>query len=314
MLFLNEDDVRSLLTMDAAIAAVEAALRDLALGRAQNVSRGRAKTDQVMLHLLGGAADGMIGYKVYSTSKQGTKFHIGLYDGVSGEPLALMQADVLGQIRTGAASGVATKWLARSDAVRVGLFGTGKQARTQAWAVSRVRPLQRIRVYSRSTENRQAFVRDMTPICGCPIEPAERPEDAVRDCDIVITATASKTPVFDGNWLAPGTHLNVIGSNFLSKTEIDVATVQRCSLIAVDDVEQAKLEAGDFVASLAEGVLTWESVHALGSIVAGQRSGRSTADEITLFKSIGLGVEDVAVAAHVYREALRHNLGQSTPF
>ncbi len=310
MLYLTEADVRSLLTMDAAIVAVEAVLRDLATAKAQNISRGRAKTDQVMLHLLGGAADGMVGYKAYSTSRSGAKFHVGLFDGTTGEALALMQADALGQIRTGAASGVATKHLARANAARVGLFGTGKQAKTQAWAVSRVRNLQSIRVYSRSEENRQAFAAEMTPICGCTINPVAQPEDAVRDCDIVITATVSKTPMFDGAWLAPGAHLNVIGSNFLNKTEIDVATVKRCSLVTVDDKEQARLEAGDFVAALNEGVLTWPNVHNLGEVLTGQHPGRTNPDDITLYKSLGLGAEDVAVTAHVYREAVRKKVGR----
>jgi alanine dehydrogenase len=312
MLFLTEDDVRRLLTMDAAIAAVEAMFRDRASGRAQNISRGRAKTNDVMLHLLGGATGGMVGYKAYSTSRQGASFQVGLFDGVSGEPLALMQADALGQIRTGAASGVATKYLANPTAARVGLFGTGKQARTQAWAVSRVRKLDVIRVFSPNEQNRRAFAEEMTPLCGCPVEPVARPEDAVRDCHIVITATASKTPVFDGDWLTPGTHLNVIGSNFLAKAEIDVAAIRRCSLITVDDVEQAKLEAGDFVAALQEGALAWENVHGLEEVIAGRRPRVGPAD-ITLFKSLGLGAEDVAVAAHVYQEALRQNVGLALP-
>jgi alanine dehydrogenase len=311
MLFLTEADVRNLLTMDDAIDAVEAVFRDLAQGKAQNISRGRAKSNEAMLHLLGGAADGMIGYKAYSTSRHGAQFQVGLLHGVTGKPLALIEADALGQLRTGAASGVATKYLANPNASRVGLFGAGKQARTQAWAVSRVRKLERIRVFSRNAERCRAFAEEMTPICGCPVEPAARPEDAVRDCDIVITATSSKTPVFDGSWLAPGTHLNVVGSNFLAKTEIDVETIRRCSLVTVDDIDQAHLEAGDFVAALDEGALTWNSVHGLGNILAGQHPGRVRATDITLFKSLGLGVEDVAAAARVYREALRRNAGQN---
>lgn len=301
MLHITEDDVRRLLTIDAAIDAVEAVFRDLATAKAQNISRHRVKTNDVMLHLLGGAADGMVGYKAYTTSKQGARFHVGLFDGVSGQPLALIEADALGQIRTGAASGVATKYLARADAKTVGLFGTGKQAKTQAWAVSRVRKLDRIRVFSRSDENRREFAAEMTPVCGCEIEPVNDPRDAVANCDIIITATASKTPVFEGSWIGTGTHLNVIGSNFLNKAEVDAATIRRSDLIAVDDREQAKLEAGDFVAALSEGSLDWAAVQNLGNIVAGLQPGRMDANQITLFKSLGLGAEDVAVAAVVYR-------------
>jgi alanine dehydrogenase len=314
MLFLTEDDVRQLLTMDDAIAAVFAVFRDRAAGKARNISRGRAQTDQAMLHLLGGAADGMVGYKAYATSKQGANFQIGLFDGASGQPLALLQADLLGQIRTGAASGVATQTLARSDARVVGLFGTGKQAKTQAWAVCRVRPIDKIRVFSRNDANRRAFASEMAQICGCDIEPVTKPEDVVKDCDIVITATASKTPVFEGAWLKPGVHLNVVGSNFLNKTEIDVETVRRASIVAVDDIDQAKSEAGDFVAALAEGVLTWDRVQSLADIVSGSRPGRGHEDDVTLFKSLGLGMEDVAVAAIVYRLAMTKGMGRTIAF
>lgn len=313
MLFLAEDDVRSLLSMDAAIEAVEDVFRSLAVGGAQNISRNRAKTNDVMLHLLGGAFNGMVGYKAYSTSRHGARFHVGLFDGVRGEPLALMQADVLGQIRTGAASGVATKYLANPDASRLGLIGAGKQARTQAWAVSRVRKLQRIRVFSRNAESRRAFAAEMAPVCGCPIEPVVSAEDAVRESDIVITATSSKTPVFEGHWLAPGAHLNIVGSNFITKTEIDVDTLRHCALVTVDDVAQARLEAGDFVAGLQEGALTWSNIFGIGEIVAGKHPGRSRPEDITLFKSLGLGAEDIAVAARVYEEALKQNAGRVMP-
>jgi len=313
VLFLSEDDIGRLLTMDAAIEALDDVLRQLGSGAAQNIVRGRAKANNAMLHLLGGAADGMVGYKAYSTSSKGANFLVGLFDGVTGAPLTLMQADALGQIRTGAASGVATKYLANPSASRVGIFGAGKQARTQAWAVSRVRKLQWIRVFSRSEKSRHAFADEMAPICKCPIEPVTQPEDAVRECDIVITATSSKTPVFEGQWLAPGTHLNVIGSNYLAKAEIDVETIRRCSLVTVDDIEQARIEAGDFVAALQDGVLSWNDVYSLSQALTGQCAGRVAADDITLFKSLGLGVEDVAVAARVYQEALRQNAGRDIP-
>lgn len=313
MLFLTEGDVRDLLTMDDAIAIVEQVFRELSENPALNIPRRRAKTDGVMLHLLGGSAAGIVGYKAYSTSKSGAHFQVGLFDGVTGEPLTLMQADYLGQVRTGAASGVATRYLARTDAVRLGLFGTGKQARTQAWAISRVRKLERIRVFSRNEANRRLFARDMESICGCVIEPVADPRDAVEGMDVVVTATSAKTPIFEGQWLSPGTHLNVIGSNYLNKTEIDVETVRRCDLVTIDDVEQGRAEAGDFVAAMAAGVLSWDRVHGLGEVVAGRVSGRSSSADITLFKSLGLGVEDVAVAASVYRAALALDRGARLP-
>lgn len=304
MMHLTEADVRDLLTMDDAIAALERMFRDLAVGAAQTIPRRRAKTDAVMLHLLGGAALGFVGYKAYTTSRGGARFQVGLFDGATGEPLAVIDADILGQIRTGAASGVATRRLARPDSRVVGLFGAGKQARTQALAVCRATPtIERIKVFSRDEANRAAFAAEMTPVCGCRIEPVANPEDAVRGCDVVVTATTSKTPVFDGSWLEPGTHLNVVGSNVLSKAEIDVETIRRADVVTIDDVEQGKLEAGDFVAALEAGTLDWPGVVPLCEVVAGRHPGRTDRSQITLFKSLGLGVEDVAVAALVYRRA-----------
>src|ERR1043165_3903974 len=201
ILLLNEDEVRQLLTMEMALEAVERGLRKLALEEAQNIPRARCQTDHVMLHTMSAAAKtlGVMGYKAYTTSRRGAQFHVGLFDGKTGELVALIQADYLGQMRTGAASGIATKYLARQDASTVGLFGTGKQARTQLQAICKVRKITHVRVYSRNEENRRQFCDEMTPVCHCPVEPAARPEEAAENKDIVITA-AQKTgpPPFGG--------------------------------------------------------------------------------------------------------------------
>src|SRR5262249_2350017 len=152
-------------------------------------------------------------------------------------------ADYLGQVRTGAASGVATQYMARPDAAEVGLFGTGKQARTQLIAVCKVRKVNRVQVYSPNEEHRRAFAREMSEACGVDGGPVPRPELAAEDKDIVLTATASREPVLNGNWLAEGTHLNAIGSNFLGKAELDVVAVRRADVIVVDSKDQARIEA-----------------------------------------------------------------------
>ena len=197
ILLLNEAEVRELLTMEMALEAVEEGLRRMALDEAQNVPRSRCQTDHVMLHVLSAAAKsiGVLGYKAYGTSRQGANFHVGLFDGKSGALTAILQADYLGQVRTGAASGVASKYLARPDAATVGLFGAGKQARTQLLAICKVRPIKRITVFSRHPDNCRAFCAEMAPLCGCPVEPAATPEEAARGKDIVITATNSRDPV-----------------------------------------------------------------------------------------------------------------------
>ena len=312
VLLLSEDDVRHLLTMEMALQAVEEGLRKLALDEAVNVPRARAQTDHVMLHVMSAAAKtlGVMGYKAYATSRKGAHFHVGLYDGKTGALLALIQADYLGQVRTGAASGVATQYMARPDASEVGLFGTGKQARTQAEAVCKVRKVRRLQVYSPNEEHRRHFAQEMQPVCGCEIEPVPRPELAARDKDIVITATTSREPVLNGNWVAEGTHLNVAGSNFLGKAEVDAVTVRRCESIVVDSKDQARLEAGDFAAALEEGSIHWADIHELGQVIVGRYTGRAHPQDVTLFKSLGIAIEDIAVAARVYAKAREAGLGR----
>jgi alanine dehydrogenase len=311
-LFLSEDDVRRILTMELALDAVEDVLRQHALEEAQNVPRRRCQTGASMLHLMAGAVSrpGVLGYKVYCTTRQSAHFHVGLFDAATGALTALVQADWLGQVRTGAASGVATKHMARPDAAEVGLFGSGKQAATQLLAVCRVRDIERVQVFSPNEERRRRFCEEMTALCGCPVEPVSRPELAARDKDIVITATTARQPVLSGDWLAEGTHLSVIGSNFLSKSEIDVATLRRANVVIVDSKEQAKLEAGDFVQALEEGALEWSDVHELGQIVVGRKPGRPHPQDITLFKSVGLAIQDVAVAARVVDAARERGIGR----
>lgn len=315
VLYLTEDDVRQLLTMDVALPAVEAAFRKLALDEAENVPRQRCQTDQVMLHVLPAAAKtlGAIGLKAYTTGKFPAKFHVTLYDPKTGEMTALMQADYLGQVRTGAASGVATRKLARPDASTVGLFGTGKQARTQLLAVCRVRTISRVHVYGRDAGRRTRFAAEMSRECGTEVVPVAIPEEAAKGLDVVITATTSREPVLFGAWVADGAHLNVVGSNFLSKTEIDVDVLRRAALVAVDSKEQAKLEAGDLVAALKEGVLHWQDVSELSRILVGRYPGRQSPQDVTVFKSLGLGVEDIAVAVKVVELARQRGVGRELP-
>src|SRR5262245_5738464 len=312
VLLLTEEDVRHVLTMDMALEAVEQALRKMALEEAHNIPRARCQTDHAWLHLMGGEAKtlGVMGYKAYATSRKGTHFHVGLYDGKSGSLTALIQADYLGQVRTGAASGVATQYMARPDAQEVGLFGSGKQARTQLLAVSKVRRIRRVQVYSPNEDRRNRFAAEMSEACGCEVAPVPRPEMAAEDKDIVITATTSREPVLNGHWIAEGTHVNAIGSNFLGKAELDAVAVRRCESIVVDSKDQARLEAGDFVQALEEGSIHWADIHELGQVIVGRYTGRAHPQDVTLFKSLGIAVEDVAVAARVYTQAQAAGLGR----
>lgn len=313
VLLLTEDEIRQVLTMELALNAVEDGLRKMALDEVVNVSRARAQTDHAMLHTMSAAAKslGVMGYKAYSTNRKGlSHFHVGLYDGKSGALLALIQADYLGQMRTGAASGVATQYMARPDASEVGLFGSGKQARTQLQAICKVRKVRRVQVYSRNSDSRNRFADEMSECCQTEVKPVPRPEMAAEDKDIIITATTSREPVLNGHWIAEGTHLNVIGSNFMGKAEIDAVAVRRCDSIVVDSKDQARIEAGDFQQVLEEGSIHWSDIHELGQVIVGRYTGRAHAQDVTLFKSLGIAIEDVAVAAKVYAIAQTEGLGR----
>lgn len=315
-LFLSEADVEWLLDMPTAIEAVEAGFRAWADGKADNQPRRRVSANGAMLHSMSAASDylGFMGAKVYSTTRTGAQFHVWLYEISTGRPVAIIEANRLGQIRTGAATGVATRVMSRPDSAIVGCFGTGFQARTQLQAVCAVRKIERVEIYSRSEERRVRFATEMTELCDVPVVAVHHPEAVATEKDIVITASTSPVPVFDGHSLDEGTHLNVVGSNWLTKAEIDLTTICRADRIVCDSVPACQLEAGDFVAALEAGALEWDRVHDLADVLSGKETGRARPEEITLFKSVGLAIEDIAVAVEVYRRAVTESMGQPLPF
>jgi ornithine cyclodeaminase/alanine dehydrogenase len=221
-----------------------------------------------------------------------------------------MQADHLGQMRTGAASGVATQYMARPDASEVGLYGSGKQARTQLLAVCKVRRVRRVSVYSPNEGHRRQFADEMSELCQTEVVAVPRPEMAAEDKDIIITATTSREPVLHGAWVAQGTHINAIGSNFLAKAELDVATLRRCTSVVVDSKDQARQEAGDFQQAIEDGSLRWSDIRELGQVIVGRYTARKHEQDITLFKSLGIAIEDVAVAGRVYAKAVAEGVGK----
>jgi ornithine cyclodeaminase/alanine dehydrogenase-like protein (mu-crystallin family) len=315
-IYLREDDVRELLDVETAIEAVEAAFRGLAEEKAVNIPRSRARAPGITLHVMSAAAEylGFVGWKVYTTTRAKARFHVGLSSVESGELVALIESDFLGQLRTGAASGVATEYMARPDARTVGVFGTGKQARTQLKAMTAVRRIERAEVYSRNDERRQRFAHEMSEYCGTQVVSVHSPEEAVAEKDIVICATTSEVPLFEGRMVEPGTHLNVVGSNYLTKAEIDIETVRRADVIVCDSVEACQREAGDFVEALEAGVTDWPLMHDLAEVVVGRQTGRALPEQITLFKSVGLAIEDVALAVKLLERARDEKIGQPLPF
>jgi alanine dehydrogenase len=320
-LVLKEADVVRLLTMPAAISALEMAFRQQhpSAGEQQALNRPRQRLQPpgAILHFMPAAVPGMgvYGFKAYTVARQGmARFAVLLFSIEDGHLLALIEADKLGQMRTGAASGLATRYMARADAQSVGIVGTGWQARSQVQAICAARSVKTIRVAGRDPARLQAFCNEMSGELGIAVTPAESAEAAVREADIVITATTAREPVVSGAWIKPGTHLNVMGSNWANRREVDEQAVLRSDLVVIDSKEQGMLEAGDLLAPIQQGQLTWERVHELHEVVAGAVPGRQGPEQITLFKSLGLALEDMAVAAHVYAEARKQGVGEELDF
>ncbi|MFO0948392.1 MAG: ornithine cyclodeaminase family protein [Planctomycetota bacterium] len=315
-LFLSESDVERLVNMELAIEAESAVFRRRAEPDINNIPRGRARTEKCMLHVMGAASNsmGVACSKIYTSSRGSLSFLVLLHDGGTGELLAVLEGNRLGAVRTGAVSAVATDLMARPDSNTVGIFGSGRQARTQLEAVCFVRDIVEAYVYSPNSLRRTQFAEEMSSLLGIDVVPVAKPELAAEDKDIVITATTSATPVLKAEWISEGTHLNAVGSNFLAKAELDTETIRQCKPIVVDDKEQSKIEAGDFTRPLEEGVITWQDIHELSSIVHQRLPGRTHADDITLFKSVGAAFEDLAIAKAAYELALREGVGNRLPF
>lgn len=256
----------------------------------------------------------LIGGKVYVSTRSGTRFSVLLHDAASGRALALIEADRLGQVRTGAASAIATELLSRPGASALGMIGAGYQAMTQLEAISRVRSLQRVRVYSRTRSRLEAFCKEMSEQLSIAVEPAQSAHEAVHAADIVVTITPSDVPVLHAQDLTPGQHVNAAGSNRAGHRELSEDAIMRCGLISVDSPATALLEAGDLLPLLAEGTLSEGSLVPLGEVLTGRHPGRSGEEEITLFCSQGIAAFDLAAGAVVYRKALESGRGQEVDF
>ena len=305
ILRITEQQVRDSVSMSIAMELVERALLRLAEKRAINHPRRRvAMESRTLLHYMaaGDNDSGLVGIKVYASNPRvgAPNFVVLLFDAKTAELLASIDANILGQIRTGAASGIATRQLSRDNASRLAMFGSGFQAETQLEAVSCARKLASVRVYSRNRERRESFAQRMSGRLGLDIVPATSPEEAMAGADIVTTVTNAREPVFPGHLLRPGTHINAAGSNHIMRRELDAQAVEQASLIAVDSLEQARMEAGDLVQAADEGVFCWEEACELHDVVAGHRPGRESEDQVTLFESQGLAIEDLALAEFLY--------------
>jgi ornithine cyclodeaminase/alanine dehydrogenase-like protein (mu-crystallin family) len=250
---------------------------------------------------------GIVGFKAYTAHRHVDRFFVQLFDASSGELVAILEGDHLGRVRTGAASGLATRYLARPDASRLTIFGSGTQALTQVLAVASVRPLRQVRVLSRDAGRRERLLAELAANGISAIAGGDQRE-AVESADIITTITSAGSPLFPGAWLRPGQHLNVAGSNWPERREVDGETVSRADLLVADDVAAARVEAGDLLLAEADGRLDWAMVHSLREVTAGAVK-RASPHEITLFKSVGLAIEDLAVAATVLERARSRGIG-----
>lgn len=308
-LYLTEDDVARLVTIDDAIAVLDECFAAWRGPGTKNLPRQRAPLPAGTLNLMGATYGprGVYGLKVYAG---GRGYHVMLYSAETAELLAVIEANLASQLRTGAASGVATRALARPDAHRLAILGSGKQARAQALAVCAVRPVREVRVFSPSPEHRSDFSRRLAAELGIAVRPAPAARECVEGADLVVAITRSAAPVVEAAWLAPGAHVNAAGANAANRREVDAETVLRAAVRATDDRAQARVEAAEFRDLAEAGRLDWNDVHEIGDVVAGRAPGRGAASDVTLFKSLGIALEDVAFGERIYRRALDAGAGR----
>lgn len=313
--YLTENDIKQLLTMDLALEWTERSLRDRALGQAIDIPRVRTHIPQGIQHVLQAAAPnlGYIGFKYYYTRPTGKTFYVHLIDIESAKLAAIIEAIWMSMVRTGAASGVATRALANPEATVVGQIGAGFQAIGQLEAVCAVRPIERAKVYTRNRERLEGYCRTMSQKLGIPVEPADSAQAAVRGSHIVNVITKAATPVLEGAWLEPGQHINAAGSNALNRAEIDEAAVERCTRVTVDARGTAQAECGDVYPLVKRGQMRWEDCVEIGDVLAGKVNGRASTGDITLYESHGMGIQDLYVGAKMLELARTRNVGVDLP-
>ena len=315
-LHIREAEVQQVLTMPMALEALEEISRKQATGEVVNHPRRRFELPSGGFFHYMAAADvtaGFLAMKQYTFVRGKMRFLVPLYEIASGDLVAIIEADYMGQLRTGAASGVATKYLARRDASIAAIIGTGGQARTQLEAIAAVRKLSSARVHGRNPDRRKHFAEEMSRRIGIPVEPANSSLEAARGALIICTATTASQPVLHGPDLASGVHINAIGANHAHKRELDGEAVAAVDVIVVDSIEQSRQEAGDLIIAFKGDETCWTGVKKLSDVVAGKVS-RTSDSEVTLFKSNGIAAWDLAVAMRVYALAREKGLGRPLPF
>jgi len=294
-LFFSEDDVQELLTPADAVDAIEACFHRMATGAVQIAPRRRLELEEGRLADMA-ASDLELGYagaKVYAGFADGAAFVVPLFSTKRPELVAVVEADRLGRLRTGAASAVAARYLAREDASTLGVIGCGDQAETQVSCIRAALPrIDHVVAYCRTERNLREFCKRVGT------EPGESHRDAAAQ-DIVVTITTSRDPVLRGEWLKPGALVCAAGANNGRSRELDNVVLERASLVCCDWLEQARVESADLIEPVDSGVLDWLEVHELHEVVSGELPGRQSPDDIVVFKSNGIAAWDIAAAAKV---------------
>jgi ornithine cyclodeaminase/alanine dehydrogenase-like protein (mu-crystallin family) len=315
-LFLRDEEVMKCVSMPDVIEAIEDMQRHFGQGEAYNLARRKIIAPGGLLAVMGGGLlyDGVLGVKTYTVVKGKYSFHVSLYDADTGALLCFTQANRLGQLRTGATTGVAAKYLAKQDSATVGIIGTGNQALTQLEALKAQGLLKRTKAFSRTAERRDAFARTATEALGIEVTAVDSAEAAVRDTDIVVCIAATMEPVVHGGWLSGGATLIAAGPTTWRAREVDDDALTRASRYVIDSVEQAPGESGDLASAVDRGLLQWSQLEELRHIVSGKAPGRSNRDEVIYAKLQGTGVADVAAAKLAYERARAQGLGTEMDF
>jgi len=318
-LLITEDDVKRLpLSIEAAIPIMEETFRMLGDSSVENGPRLRMPFQNGFMQFAPGALHGkqVAGFKLWANFGRGTGVHKGnsgsdyLYSMETGELLAIIHAYLIGKYRTSAQSAVAVKYLSPSDASSIGLYSAGRIAEGQLEAVCKVRPIRRVRVYSRTPKDRVAFCERMSKRLGVEVLPANAPEEVPREADIVITASTSEVPILFGDWITRPCLVIAAGANHWYKREIDEEVITRADLVVVDEKEHARIESGNLLYAVAKGLLNWNNVEELGSVVNGRVKLPDLKKSTILFGSHGLAITDVAMAAKTYELARAQGVGK----
>ena len=311
VIHINDDQVRDLLPMKECMQALEDAFRSEAEGVGGSLVRQTLYFPGGRLRLMAGSAPGLdtFGFKTY-----GGGVNLVLVFSVSNNSLeAIMESRALSEIRTGAAGGLATKYLATEDASTIGIIGSGAQAKAQVEAICAVRPIKHVMVHTRTPQNREPFAAELNDAFDLEAVPVATAEECISGSDIIITATGSRNPVFDAVWLKPGAHINAIGATTPGRCEIDETTVGRCDVVVVESLAQAKVECGELIMAEERDTFQWSQAVELRHLVSGVAGRRPDKEAITLFDALGVAMEDMAAAGVVLKKAKEQGLGQQLP-